>query len=61
VNENLFLWDCTPEGCLPQGKLFECMEVIKKTTVKLPVKRYDVIVANVCGTGVDIVATKDVF
>ena len=45
---------------VPQSKLFECMEVIKKTTVKLPVKRYDVIIANVCGTGVDIVATKDV-
>ena len=45
---------------VPQGKLFDCMEVIKKTTVKLPVKRYDVIVKDICGTGVDIVATKDV-
>ncbi len=42
-----------------QGKLFDCMEVIKKTTVKLPVKRYDVIIKDICGTGVDIVATKD--
>ncbi|MBQ7879998.1 MAG: DUF1667 domain-containing protein [Clostridia bacterium] len=46
---------------MPQAKLFECMEILKKTTAKLPVKRYDVIVQDVCGTGVDIVATKDVF
>ncbi len=45
---------------VPQGKLFDCMEIIKKTTVKLPVKRYDVIVKDICGTGVDIVATKDI-
>ncbi|MBQ8230132.1 MAG: DUF1667 domain-containing protein [Clostridia bacterium] len=45
---------------VPQGKLFECMEIIKKTAVKLPVKRYDVIVKDICGTGVDIVATKDI-
>jgi CxxC motif-containing protein len=46
---------------VPQGKLFECMEIIKKTSAKLPVKRYDVIVKDICGTGVDIVATKDIF
>ena len=46
---------------VPQGKLFDCMEVIKKTTAQLPVKRYDVIVKNICETGVDIVATKDIF
>ena len=44
---------------VPQGKLFACMEIIKKTSVKLPVKRYDVIINDICGTGVDIVATKD--
>ena len=45
---------------LPKEKLFECMDVIRATSVKLPVKRYDVIVPNICGTGVDIVATKNV-
>lgn len=45
---------------LPKEKLFDCMDVIKKVTVKLPVKRYDVIVSDICGTGVDIVATKDI-
>jgi CxxC motif-containing protein len=36
------------------------MDVIRATSVKLPVNRYDVIIPNICGTGVDIVATKNV-
>ena len=38
----------------------QIMEEVKKTVAQLPVKRYDVIIKNVCDTGVDIVATKDV-
>lgn len=45
---------------LPKEKLFDCMAVIRDAQVKLPVNRYDVIVGNICGTGVDIVATKSV-
>lgn len=56
-NELLPVRSGTP---LPQDKLFDCMEVIKTTTVGLPVKRYDVIIKDICGTGVDIVATKDI-
>ena len=41
-------------------KLFACMDIIRATAVALPVKRYDVIVKNICNTGVDIVATKSV-
>lgn len=45
---------------VPQGKLFDCMEIIKKTMVKAPVKRYDIIIKDICATGVDIIATKDI-
>ncbi len=45
---------------LPKEKLFDCMEVIRATEVALPVNRHDVVVADICGTGVDIVATKTV-
>ncbi len=45
---------------IPKEKLFECMEVIRNTVVKLPIKRYDVAVSDICGTGIDIVATKTV-
>ena len=43
---------------LPKEKLFACMEVIRATEVSAPVKCYDVIIPNICGCGVDIVATK---
>ena len=42
------------------AKIPQIMQEIKKAVVSLPVKRYDVIISNVCDTGVDIVATKDV-
>ena len=45
---------------LPKEKLFECMDVLRKTFVAAPVARYDVILADICGTGVDIVATKSI-
>jgi len=44
---------------VPKEKLFDCMEVIRAAQVQLPVNRYDVIIPNICGTGVDIVATKE--
>lgn len=43
---------------VPKEKLFDCMAAIRAVQVKLPVKRYDVVIADICGTGVDIVATK---
>lgn len=46
---------------ISKAKIMECMEVIKKTEVKLPIKIHEVVVSNICGTGVDIVATKTLF
>lgn len=43
---------------VPKAKLFDCMEVIKKTAVTLPVKSGDVLIADICGTGTDIIASK---
>ena len=40
-------------------KLLDCMRVIKSVSVSEPIHRYDVVVSDICGTGVDIVATKD--
>lgn len=45
---------------IPKGKIFECMEEIRKVTVPAPVAIGDVIIENCAGTHVDIVATKDV-
>ncbi|MBQ7699156.1 MAG: DUF1667 domain-containing protein [Clostridia bacterium] len=45
---------------IPKEKIFDVMEVIRKTTVEAPVKIGDVIIENVCGTGADVIATKTV-
>ena len=44
---------------VPKEKLFDCMAVIRSLNVKRPVKQYDVLAADICGTGVNMVATKD--
>ena len=45
---------------LPKEQVLACMDVIRKVTVEGPVTMHQVIVPNICGTGVDIVATKAV-
>lgn len=45
---------------LPKDKIFDCIDVIKGVTVKAPINRYDVIVKDICGTGIDMVATKNI-
>lgn len=45
---------------VPKDKLFECMAEIRKLNLNAPVKRGDVLINNVCGTGVDIISSADV-
>ena len=45
---------------IPKGKIFDCVKALKGVEVEAPVKIGEVIVPDVAGTGVDIVATKNV-
>ena len=45
---------------IPREKLMDCMNVIRTITVHAPIAQRDVIVADICGTGVDIIASKSV-
>ena len=45
---------------IPKVKIFECMKQLAATEIKAPVHMGDVVCADVCGTGVDIIATKNV-
>ena len=45
---------------IPKGKIFECVKALKSVEVPAPVHIGDVLVKDVAGTGVDIVATKNV-
>lgn len=42
---------------IPKEKIFACMEEINRAEVSAPVRIGDVILEDVCGTGVSVVAT----
>jgi CxxC motif-containing protein len=44
---------------MPKGKLEEAMREIAKVELDAPVKLGDVVIEDILGTGVDIVATRD--
>ena len=46
-------------GNIPKDKIFDIMAEINKISVQSPVKCGDVLIENVLGTGIDIVACKD--
>lgn len=45
---------------IPKNKIFDCMKEIDKIEMCAPVKIGDIAIANVAGTGVDVVVTKNV-
>ena len=45
---------------LPKERMFEFMDIINNTKAEAPVKVGDIIVENIGGTGINIVATKSI-
>ena len=45
---------------VPKGSIFNCLNDIRRQKVQAPVKIGDVITNNVAGTGVAVVATKNI-
>ncbi|MBR5337432.1 MAG: DUF1667 domain-containing protein [Lachnospiraceae bacterium] len=45
---------------IPKDKMFECVKALKGITVSAPVHIGDVVLKDVAGTGVNIIATKEV-
>lgn len=45
---------------IPKGKIFQCVHALKDITVRAPIEAGAVILRDVAGTGVDIIATKRV-
>ncbi len=57
--ENLMLPVKTTDG-IPKEKVLDFMEDINKIVVSLPVKRGDILIEDIYGTGVNLVATKSI-
>lgn len=45
---------------VPKDKLFDCMAEIRKLELSAPINRGDVLIPDICGTGVDIIASGEV-
>ena len=43
---------------IPKSSVAECVAILAKTEIKAPIKAGDVIISNVCGSGIDVIATK---
>ena len=44
---------------VPKAKLFECAAEIYRTHPSAPVRRGDILIRDLCGTGSNVVATRD--
>ena len=49
---------CKSAGNIPKEKLLDCAAEIAKVTANAPVKLGDILIKNILGTGVDIIATN---
>ena len=47
------------ERAIPKGKISDCLKSLIGVEQQAPVKIGDVVVENVCGTGVNLVATRN--
>ncbi len=45
---------------IPKEMLFDAMKEVNKVTLKAPVEIGDIVIENILGTGVNIIATNDV-
>ena len=48
------------ESPVPKGKMFDVMEAIHAVRILSPVRIGDVVIENVCGTGVNVIATRNI-
>lgn len=55
----LALLPVVSKSVLPKGRILDCARELRNVKVKAPVKAGDVIVADILGLGVDIVASRD--
>lgn len=58
VENRRYMMPVRTRSAIPKKKLFEAMEVLYKVRVSAPIQIGDVIVADLCGTGVDVIASE---
>ena len=54
---------CCPvktDGAVPKGRIFDVMDALRGVEILAPVTVGQTVIANVCGTGVNVVATRSI-
>ena len=50
---------CKTGSDIPKDRIFDCVRALRDLTVAAPIHIGDILLPDVCGTGVDIIATAD--
>ena len=50
---------CKTGADIPKDRIFDCCHQIRNLEVKAPVRMGDILLKDICGTGVDLVATSE--
>ena len=45
---------------IPKARIAQCMEALSALSLRAPIHEKDVVLADVCGTGVDVIATRSI-
>lgn len=59
-NGDIPMVSCKTASDIPKGKIFEITRAITNLEVEAPISIGDVLLENVCDTGVNIIATKNI-
>lgn len=46
-------------GAVPKERLLDCARQVYRTHPSLPIRRGDVLIEDLCGTGIAVIATRD--
>lgn len=57
---NIAMVSVKTREAIPKQLIFDSLQTLKIVVLQAPVHIGDVVVANVCGCGVDIIATKEI-
>ncbi len=45
---------------IPKGKIFDCMAALRALELAAPIRAGETVLPDVCGTGIDVIATRSI-
>ena len=45
---------------IPKGRIFDCMAALRELKLTAPIRAGETVLPDVCGTGIDVIATRSV-